>query len=122
MNLKLILEANRKDVARRVQAISRHDYIDPRNIPESRKVLVYEYRTSDDVIFYSGYSTIGNAGMEDDYVTMNLDIVLPPPGYVFQVASVWTNDDAEAALVNDLKRTVLSRLVFRHESMQESHE
>ena len=86
-----------KEVAHRVD----RQYIDPNKIPERKMVVVYEYRPrvkrrkSQASAFYSGFATIGHAGVEDDYVTPNLDAVLPPTGYDFVPGTRWTVVDED---------------------------
>ena len=91
-----------KEVSHRVD----RQYIDPNKVPEKKMVVVYEYRPrrirrKRDVsaVFYSGFATIGHAGVEDDYVTPNLDAVLPPTGYDYVPGSRWTvvDDDEDGA-------------------------
>ncbi|CCG82995.1 Putative uncharacterized protein [Taphrina deformans PYCC 5710] len=84
-----------KDIVRDLRAMSRKsqerliaeitkkvddEYISPVVGPELRVVVVYEYRTADGDPFYSGFSTIGNAGIEDEYVTSDIEAVQAPIG------------------------------------------
>lgn len=117
-----------KDTAERVKAASRHsqekivqtvsrrvdqEYIVPATKPEIRVVVVYEYRHEGGDTFYSGFSTIGNAGSEDEYVTSNIENVQAPQGYAFLTSSQWTIVEDDVQLSGKLKRTTLKRKVVR---------
>ncbi|BFZ54484.1 hypothetical protein PYCC9005_001521 [Savitreella phatthalungensis] len=110
-------EKVKKQVAHHVD----RQYIDPDTQPlnaiDRKRVLVYEYRPVkprrswrrggrrlSSSVFYSGFATVGHAGVEDDYVTPNLEAVLPPEGYTYVAGSHWTvvdESDDDAATTAD---------------------
>lgn len=116
-------------IVRRLRAVSRRrqeklvreigkrvddEYISPDSAPEVRYVVVYEYRNETGDPFYSGFSTIGSAGREDDYVTNNIETILAPQGYAFVRNSKWTIEiGLECQVSTNLKRTTLKRSVVR---------
>lgn len=89
------------------------EYIDPQMTPEMKMVVVYEYRNESGEPFYSGFSTIGNAGNEDEYITNNIETVLPPPGYAFVERNKWTVVGDSQIRGPKLIRTTLRRNVIR---------
>lgn len=109
--------ASRRSQEKLIREIGRkvdNEYISPESAPELRHVIVYEYRSEAGEPIYSGFSTIGNAGREDDYVTNNIDSVLAPQGYAFVVDSKWTIEEVQERQSSaNLKRTALKRTVVR---------
>lgn len=119
-SFKLLIHNIRNFSRRSTKVVTDHinkqiddEYIDPQALPETRPVLVYEYRNAQGEPFYSGFSTIGNAGNEDEYITNNIEIVLPPPGYAFVDKNKWTVVERTLASQNGLTRTTLRRNVIR---------
>lgn len=97
------------EIARKVD----DEYISPEQAPEIRIVVLYEYRNGKGEPFYSGFSTIGNAGVEDEYVTSNIETVQPPQGYAFVHDSRWTIAEGEDQVTGSLHRTTLRKSVVR---------